>query len=517
MSSLDELTVQPGDLKIGTEGQVFKTVLGSCISVCIYAPKLQSGGIIHYVMPTLGNKKIDPSRYLHYGDAAIFELLREFKKMGCAPGDLVATIVGGANGENLENVSVGPENIRIARELLGRFGISIRAQSVGGELGRKMEFNTQSGDVRFSFLKKQQVPSTEVPQKLKLLMIEDSPAIQKLLLRSLSEFKDIEVVGVAGDTAQADVLRRKNRPDVITLDLHLPGENGVEYLRRTHGDGVPTLVVTSFNVEESDFVMQAFESGAFDCIEKPSASELPQFSSVLVKGIRAAAKSAQKRRPSLAPAQKRMLSTPLEFSPSSLQHGLIAIGASTGGTEAIKSVLKMMPKHIPPTVIVQHMPPVFTKSFADRLSEVCPFLVKEAVADEKLAADTVYIAPGGRHMRVVEGGGILRIQITQDPPVNLFRPSVDYLFSSLVPIRSKTLVAALLTGMGSDGARELLKLRQKEVFTIAQDEETCVVYGMPQAAVELGAAAAVLPLDAIAGALVNSLNGAVYKAKRKAG
>jgi two-component system chemotaxis response regulator CheB len=255
--------------------------------------------------------------------------------------------------------------------------------------------------------------------------------------------------------------------------------------------------------------MDALDAGAFDYVQKPALSDLNQTSENLIAKIKAAALVDAsrlvvgiKRQATRKKITKGVATTEVrEFDSRKIANSLIAIGASTGGTEALKVVLMGLPKDIPPIFIVQHMPPVFTKSFAARLNELCPFNVKEAQDGEQVQPGTVYIAPGGIHMTVVGNGKELKIRLIDEPPENRFKPSVDFLFRSVGKIPGMKKTATLLTGMGNDGARELLNLRKQGVYTIAQDEETCVVFGMPKVAIEMGAVMDVMPLEEIAGRL----------------
>jgi two-component system chemotaxis response regulator CheB len=285
---------------------------------------------------------------------------------------------------------------------------------------------------------------------------------------------------------------------VITLDIHMPEMDGVTLLRRllpVHP--IPTVMISSLALEEGPMVLAALEAGAVDYIQKPTAGALATVAPLIVERVKTAGQAKVVRREERRPARRVAIAAPVKGA------RLIAIGASTGGTEALREVLTQMPAHVPPIVIVQHIPPVFSAAFARRLDELCPFEVKEAEHGDVVREDRVLIAPGGKQMRVVRAAGELRIALDDSPPRNRHKPSVDVLFDSVVAAVGASAVGALLTGMGADGAEGLLAMHRAGSHTIAQDEASSVVYGMPRCAVELGAARQVLDLGAIAEALIH--------------
>lgn len=256
-------------------------------------------------------------------------------------------------------------------------------------------------------------------------------------------------------------------------------------------------MVTSVSMEESDLVFRALEIGAVDYIQKPSLEQLDEVIPVILEKVKSAAR---------AKAQvKSVGAAPKAIGPQEFQEfdKVIAIGSSTGGTEALKVLLTGLPKKIPPIVIVQHIPPVFSLAFANRLASICPFQVKEAANGDEVLPNRVLIAPGGFQMSLRQGGGKLTVKVEDAPPVNRHKPAVDVLFDSAALLLKDRALGVILTGMGADGAKGLLKMRQAGARTIAQDEQTCVVYGMPREAVQIGGAEFVCPLPEIAGKLVN--------------
>lgn len=326
------------------------------------------------------------------------------------------------------------------------------------------------------------VQKTEVVKKdVKVLIVDDSKTIRNLLNKVFTKAPGIEVCAMAEKPSEVEELIKKHKPDVMTLDIHMPEMTGVDLLKVIGPKyNIPTIMVTSISIEEGPLVLEALELGAFDYIQKPEVSQLAVVAPILIEKVKEAAHSkktaSQINKLGARPVSEMNLDS------------LVVVGSSTGGTNALKDILTKLPSHVPPTLIVQHIPPVFSKAFADRMNSLCPFTVKEAEDGETVEANKVLIAPGGKQMKVVNEGGIFRVKITDDEPVNRFKPSVDYLFKSVVPLtKRKHVVSVMLTGMGKDGAREMLALKNAGAETIGQDEESCVVYGMPKEAARIGA------------------------------
>lgn len=352
--------------------------------------------------------------------------------------------------------------------------------------------------------------SSKSNEKIRVLVVDDSKTIRQLLTSIIETSPQLQIVGQAADAFEAETLRVRLRPDVMTLDIHMPEKDGVTYLEEVLSkDPLPVVMVSDLSLKEASPVMKALELGAFEYFQKPAASELAVLAPELINIIKAAyegrdkIKKQQNERKQKHNVQLNKKNLPPSTIKADSLLKLIAIGASTGGPEAIRKVLNDFPEKCPPVIIVQHMPAKFTKTFADSLNQTCRVKVKEAENGDILEPSTVYIAPGGFQMAILESGGRYQVSITDDPPVNRFKPSVDYTFNTLERIDFKGQVnAAILTGMGSDGAYGILGLRRKGWFTIAQDEATCVVYGMPRAAVEYNAIDIALPIDKVAEVLI---------------
>lgn len=331
--------------------------------------------------------------------------------------------------------------------------------------------------------------------KIKVLCIDDSALIRDLLREIINSHKDMEVVAVAQDPLVARDLIKQHNPDVLTLDVEMPRMTGLEFLERLMRlRPMPVLMVSSLTSAGSEVTLRALELGAIDFVEKPALgirAGMMEYSDLIAEKIRAAARARVARpRSSQPPAQ---IAAPLHSSEK-----IVLIGASTGGTEAVRAVLEPLPENSPAMLITQHMPGGFTRSFAERLNRLCRIAVKEAEHGERIIPGHAYIAPGDAHLKLGRSGSNYIVQLDNGPPVNRHRPSVDVLFESAAQAGGKNTVGVILTGMGRDGAAGLLALRQSGAPTIAQDEASCVVFGMPREAIAVGGAAEVLPLDGIA-------------------
>jgi two-component system chemotaxis response regulator CheB len=358
-------------------------------------------------------------------------------------------------------------------------------------------------------------------RRIRVLIVDDSAIVRKILSEALSAAPDLEVVGTAPDpyVARDKILALK--PDVLTLDIEMPRMDGLTFLRKLmHFHPLPVVVISSLAQPSCRAAIQAMELGAVDVLAKPggpySVGELKQ---TLAAKVRAAA-SARLRRtdparpspPAAPPTNPAPAPAGAPTQPAAMASGIVrcalpsgslaAIGASTGGTEAISAILTRLPKDSPPILIAQHIPPVFSKAFANRLNEICAIEVREAEDNDVLRPGLALVAPGDFHMLLRKAGDRFFVSVKTGPRVCYQRPSVDVLFTSIAELAGPATAAVLLTGMGADGAQGLLKLRNCGAHTIAQDEATCVVYGMPREAVELGAAMQVLPLPAIAAAML---------------
>lgn len=325
--------------------------------------------------------------------------------------------------------------------------------------------------------------------KIKVLVIDDSALIRSLLTEIINSQKDMEVVGAAPDPIVAREMIKQLNPDVLTLDVEMPKMDGLDFLEKLMRlRPMPVLMVSTLTERGSEITMRALELGAVDFVTKPKSSiteGMRGYTVEITEKIRAAAqaKVAHIAKPvaSTGGAAPSMLKNPLISSEK-----LLIIGASTGGTEAIKAFLMQMPSDCPGILITQHMPAGFTKSFANRLDSLCKISVKEAEGGERILPGHAFIAPGDKHLMLGRSGANYVTQLSDAAPVSRHKPSVDVLFDSAATYAGKNAIGIIMTGMGKDGAAGMLKMRQAGAFNFAQNEESCVVYGMPREAVAHG-------------------------------
>lgn len=348
--------------------------------------------------------------------------------------------------------------------------------------------------------------------KTRVLIIDDSAVIRHLLTEILGEAGDIEVVGTAQDPIFAMNKILNLMPDVITLDVEMPRMDGLTFLKELmKTNPIPVLMVSALTQKGCETTLRSLELGAIDYVTKPNinvSNGIINLSDEIIKKVRLAAKAKVRSKPHGASFKEQMQieksqrllcdkHLTLDTSRMATTDKIIAIGASTGGTQAITEVITTLPESTPGIVIVQHMPPLFTRSFAERLNSVARLDVKEAETGDRVLRGTALIAPGDKHMTIKRNGAMYYVNITDGPLVNFVRPSVDVLFRSVARHAGKNAVGVILTGMGDDGARGLLEMKNAGAFTVAQDEESSVVFGMPKRAIEIGAVDKVESLNKI--------------------
>lgn len=338
--------------------------------------------------------------------------------------------------------------------------------------------------------------------KIKVLIVDDSAIVRKIFAEELSKYSDIEVVGAAPDPYVARDKIVNLKPDVITLDIEMPRMDGLTFLKKLMKyHPVPTIIVSSLTPKGGKLTLEAMDIGAVDVIGKPGSSySVGDMSAQLVEKIRAASRVTIKRRES-SPDANVPDSEPIKAL-SQTTNKIIAIGASTGGTEALKKVLTKLPPNSPGIVIVQHMPANFTTAFAARLNDICRISVKEAEDNDSVIPGTALVAPGNFHMILRRSGARYYVEVKTGPMVYHQRPAVDVLFKSTAQYAGANAIGVILTGMGSDGAEGLLEMKKAGAGTIAQDEKSCVVFGMPKEAIKLGAADKVVSLEMIASEII---------------
>jgi two-component system, chemotaxis family, protein-glutamate methylesterase/glutaminase len=345
--------------------------------------------------------------------------------------------------------------------------------------------------------------SIKSPSAIKVLIIDDSAVVRTVLTRELSKDPMINVIATAADPYIARDKIIALRPDVLTLDIEMPRMDGITFLKKlmTHMP-MPVIVVSSLTGEGTRTALEAMSAGAIDVVCKPgSAYTIENLSAILIEKVKSAAK-ARVRGISTLPPARTTPREPISTSMTTTTDKVIALGASTGGVQALTEVISNLPATAPGVIVVQHMPARFTKSFADRLNDSCAIRVKEAEKGDTVIPGRVLLAPGGFHMQLHRSGARYYVEVIDGPEVHHQKPSVDVLFQSVAKYAGANAVGAILTGMGADGAEGLLAMREAGARTIAQNEATSIVFGMPMEAIKCGAAEKVLPLNEIAKAVL---------------
>ncbi len=343
---------------------------------------------------------------------------------------------------------------------------------------------------------------------VRVLVVDDSAVMRQLLTTFLSADPEIEVVGSAPDPHVARERIKALNPDVVTLDVEMPRMDGLTFLRKIMTlRPTPVVMVSTVTQAGAEVTLEALEVGAVDFIAKPSgdiSNMRESFAVELQTKVKAAARTRIGSRPHQSPVQRTVRPARVR---SASGDKLVVIGASTGGVEALKTVLMGLPPDCPPVLITQHMPPRFTAAFAERLNRECPMKVSEATNDEVIESGHVYIAPGSHHLTIGRRGTRNVCVLTDGPPVSGHRPSVDVLFRSAAQVSNIVAVGVILTGMGKDGAEGMLELRKAGVQTLGQDEESALIYGMPRAAFERGAVLRQYSLNRMADAILDAYEG----------
>lgn len=340
------------------------------------------------------------------------------------------------------------------------------------------------------------------PKKIKVLVIDDSLVFREAVARGIQGDKGIEVVATAADPYEARDKIIEYEPDLLTLDVEMPKMNGIEFLRKLMPQyPLPVVVVSAL----SNNVFEALDAGAVDFVTKPNwetVNGLDGFINELIVKIKIASIAKVSAYKGNYSSNQQNITT--QVNPNNT---IIAIGASTGGTEAISEVIQAFPRTMPGIVIVQHMPPVFTRMYAERLNSQCRMDIKEAENGDEIIPGRVLIAPGDKHMRINKRGSLYVVECIDGEKVNGHRPSVDILFQSVAEKVGLSAIGVILTGMGYDGAKGLLKMKQKGAYTIGQDEKSCIVYGMPKVAFDIGAVVEQVSLKDIPAVIINALKG----------
>ena len=347
-------------------------------------------------------------------------------------------------------------------------------------------------------------------KKIRVFVVDDSAVVRQVMTQILSKAPDIEVIGSAPDPVFAYQKMQQNWPDVITLDIEMPRMDGVTFLKKLMAERpIPVVICSSLAIKGAETTMQALEAGAVSIITKPTINVhdfLHDAANDVITAVRGAAAS-NLRNLRAAPAMKPVNKTTLPPMPTpkamaQTTERIVAIGTSTGGTVALERVLSKLPRVSPGLVIVQHMPAMFTAQFAQRLNSICEITVEEAKDGQRVLPGLALVAPGGMHMSLKRSGAYYLVEVKDGPPVNRHKPSVDVLFRSVAQHAGRNAMGVIMTGMGDDGARGLKEMHDVGSYTLAQDEATSVVYGMPAEAVKHGGVDRILPLETIAEAIL---------------
>lgn len=448
-------------------GEILNVGFDSHTLICVFDP--QAGVSVVALLPT------SP---VGLRDRLFEQIFLESKRVGLQVRKAIFKIVG--SGADLDAIETAL-NSRQVHEV-----IRCVATGAGGEA----VYYSSSGRLRVRYEDNEE-------RTRKVLIVDDSPTMRKLLRRILSADPQLEVVGETGNPREVEALVERLRPDVVTLDINMPEIDGITLLHQLSGRfSIPAVMVSAVSYEQAYEVLKALELGAVDYIEKPQLSEIDAIAPLIREKVRTASRAVLRR-----PSRTTEIGPVLTLA-RSVDHPIV-IGASTGGVEAIKQVLTRLPRNIPPIVIAQHIPRAFSKAFAQRLNDLCPFEVREAEEGDVLKSGLVLVAPGGFQTKVVSSGGERKIEIRERLSQEVFAPCIDELFISAARCCGKEVLGILLTGMGDDGANGLLEMLRCGAKTIAQDESTCVVFGMPRTAIEIGAVSEVLALGHIAERIVS--------------
>ncbi|MBN2735393.1 MAG: chemotaxis-specific protein-glutamate methyltransferase CheB [Spirochaetales bacterium] len=519
----------PNEYIFTNEDLVIHTILGTCVSIILYSPENGYTGILHGLISE--RFKTPESRKVASIEELFQNLLDEFLKRGVASNKIFAKVFGAAQPNKANKIILaGKQNELTALEIIQKNNIPITAQDMGGDKARKLILYTATNEVHLNFVKdsmiinqeqeiiNQFVPEsiiTEKQKQIQVLIVDDSAVVRNVMEEILNSDPEIHVMGTAADPFFAAEKIKTMVPDVISLDIEMPRMDGISFLKIIMKQmPVPVVICSSLTGDNTKTALEAMSHGAVEIITKPrmQSKEFLEESRIRIcDTIKAAAKV--KVKPVINTSGLKIapkLSADAIISPvlkkqamSETTEKLIAIGASTGGTEAISEILLKMSIDCPGIIIVQHMPEMFTKSFAERLDSICAITVKEAQNGDSVLKGHALIAPGNKHMLLNRSGARYFVEIKEGPLVNRHRPSVDVLFRATARYGGSNALGIILTGMGDDGAKGLLEMRTAGAFTIAQDEKSSVVFGMPNEAIKLGGASKVLGLSQIPGFIQN--------------
>ncbi|WP_028022328.1 chemotaxis protein CheB [Enterovibrio calviensis] len=515
---MNEVQVRSGEFQFAYRKPIWlHTVVGTCVVVCIWDQENQSGGMCHYRLPIAPNAIAMGELVNDYGNCAIPNLLKKFKHTSSNPKNLMAWVIGGGqvhDGEFMQSQQIGERNVLVALETLAHYGLPIVGTSVGGGSGRQIRFNPKFGEVDFRFVDEATsgTENTEVklsPNLKWVYAISESDNFKASVEQALCHDPSVHVQAVH-DIESIGHCFAHQAPQVLIIDSEylssapLPMISSSSALfqssmrdEASQSFRLPTVVVAH---EVTPLIGTHYRTLAQTVGNRILVSTPQHLERVLASAIGLNALSV----PLHTQAVTSSLNQPLEKEGGE-PDGVVLIGSSTGGVDALEVLLSQLPGKMPAICIAQHIPEGYSSALVQRLNTKSQLTVKEAVDGEVLARSHVYFAPGNHHIKLVQlGDGQVVVRATQDPPINSFRPSVDYLFDSATKINDWRIVAALFTGMGSDGAKGLHRLKHHGAFTLVQDEKSCVVYGMGRVAKELGAVCRTVSIQEMAGAILDA-------------
>lgn len=468
--------------------------VGESLCVMILDPKRRLTGVCHFGLQGLATRE-DFRRKISDSLAPLF---KEFKARGCKPSDLMVKMIGAAGPRE----GFYEDAVKECEAFVRKFNLPLSARSVLGLFERKVKINVGQEGLYVakgrSLKSLNQGQSLDTPSKIKVLIVDDSKVVQMLLKKILLNDGRFEVVGLANDPIEADELLKTNLCDVMTLDMQMPRMDGITYLKKLLPKNfIPIVMISGASNQDGMLALNALEQGAVDFVEKPDSHRLRELAPVICEKVFIA--SQVRAVHAKARGQRLSVESPLDM------QKIVVIGSSTGGTVALTQLIEQLPDSFPPIVIIQHIPAVFSEMFAKRLDRCNALTVSEAKSGDVLRPNHVFIAPGGKQLRVKNIKGSYVLHVYEEGPYKNHAPSVDIFMESAATQLGKKAIGVILTGMGSDGAKGLLNMRSQGARTIGQDEKSSVVYGMPKAAYQCGAVEIVASLDEIPQKLMSLL------------
>ncbi|MDD1793274.1 hypothetical protein LRP50_09060 [Enterovibrio sp. ZSDZ42] len=509
---MNDIQVRSGEFQFAYQKPTwFNAVVGTCVVVCIWDQENQSGGMCHYRLPIAPNAIAMGEQVNDYGTCAIPNLLKKFKHTSSNPENLMAWVLGGGqvnDGEFMQSQQIGERNVLVALETLAHYGLPIVGVSVGGSSGRQIRFNPKTGQVDFRFVdeaaNQTDIAGSTLAQNLKwVYAISASDTFKASVEKTIGNDPSIHV-HVLKDLESVSQCFDHQAPQVLIIDsAYLSSVSASASLTSNRLDKISEISLLSTVVvadRATPLIGTLYRTLAKLVGNRILVSTLQNLDRVLASAVRLNSPSVPLQTLATTLSKEHSLEKD-ETEPA----GVVLIGSSTGGVDALEVLLTQFPSRMPPICIAQHIPEGYSSALVQRLNTKSELTVKEAIDGEVLSSSHVYFAPGNNHIKLVQlSDGNVVVRTTQEPPINCFRPSVDYLFDSALKLKGCRIVAALLTGMGSDGAKSLKRLKGIGAFTLVQDEESSVVYGMGRVAKELGAVCRTVPIQGMAQAILDA-------------